>query len=140
MVPRRGSHSSFPDQQGTELQDHPTPRIAVTDLEPSTSSSDSSSTPPASSPTSSTSPGSLPRTPPSPQTSLSSVDPSDVADCAVQNAQRVTESLDGDTIFAVGEDDKWSDDDDDLEPASPKGSDDEHARLTSQASNSRKND
>jgi hypothetical protein len=50
------------------------------------------------------------------------------------------ESLDGDTIFAVGEDDKWSDDDDDLEPASPKGSDDENARLTSQASNSRKND
>ncbi|KAH6642145.1 lung seven transmembrane receptor-domain-containing protein [Boeremia exigua] len=50
------------------------------------------------------------------------------------------ESLDGDTIFAVGEDDKWSDDEDDLEPASPKGSDDENARLTSSASQSRKND
>ena len=50
------------------------------------------------------------------------------------------DSLDGDTIFAVGEDDKWSDDDDDLEPASPKGSDDEHARLTSVAGQSRKND
>jgi hypothetical protein len=37
------------------------------------------------------------------------------------------ESLDGDTIFAVGEDDKWSDDE--LEPASPQG--DERARLTS---------
>jgi hypothetical protein len=45
------------------------------------------------------------------------------------------ESLDGDTIFAVGEDDKWSDDDDDdMEPSSPKG-DDEYSRLTG-----RKND
>jgi hypothetical protein len=42
------------------------------------------------------------------------------------------ESLDGDTIFAVGEDDKWSDDE--LEPASPKG-DNEYSRLTG-----RKND
>lgn len=51
------------------------------------------------------------------------------------------ESLDGDTIFAVGEDDKWSDDDDDdLEPASPKGSDDEHARLTSRTNQTRKDD
>jgi hypothetical protein len=39
------------------------------------------------------------------------------------------ESLDGDTIFAVGEDDKWSDDDDDdVEPSSP--ADDERQRLT----------
>jgi hypothetical protein len=45
------------------------------------------------------------------------------------------ESLDGDTIFAVGEDDKWSsDDDDDMEPPSPKG-DNEYSRLTG-----RKND
>jgi hypothetical protein len=59
------------------------------------------------------------------------------------------ESLDGDTIFAVGEDDKWSsdeeeeeeeeeedddDDDDDDEPSSPKG-DNEYSRLTG-----RKND
>lgn len=43
------------------------------------------------------------------------------------------ESLDGDTIFAVGEDDKWSDDE--LEPASPTEGD-ERARLTS----TRKND
>lgn len=42
------------------------------------------------------------------------------------------ESLDGDTIFAVGEDDKWSDDE--VEPASPADGD-ERARLTS-----RKND
>ncbi|KAF2008387.1 integral membrane protein [Aaosphaeria arxii CBS 175.79] len=41
------------------------------------------------------------------------------------------ESLDGDTIFAVGDDDKWSDDE--LEPASPTDGD-ERARLT------RKND
>ncbi|KAF2188877.1 hypothetical protein K469DRAFT_564030 [Zopfia rhizophila CBS 207.26] len=41
------------------------------------------------------------------------------------------ESLDGDTIFAVGEDDKWSDDE--VEPASPTDGD-ERARLT------RKND
>ncbi|KAF2727319.1 integral membrane protein [Polyplosphaeria fusca] len=41
------------------------------------------------------------------------------------------ESLDGDTIFAVGEDDKWSDDE--VEPASPSDGD-ERARLT------RKND
>ncbi|OAL05506.1 hypothetical protein IQ06DRAFT_212669 [Phaeosphaeriaceae sp. SRC1lsM3a] len=47
------------------------------------------------------------------------------------------ESLDGDTIFAVGEDDKWSDDDDDddMGPASPKGGDNEYSRLTG-----RKND
>jgi hypothetical protein len=45
------------------------------------------------------------------------------------------ESLDGDTIFAVGEDDKWSDDDD-LEPSSPKDGDGEYSRLTS----SRKDD
>lgn len=38
------------------------------------------------------------------------------------------ESLDGDTIFAVGEDDKWSDDEDDVEPSSP--ADDERKRLT----------
>ena len=50
------------------------------------------------------------------------------------------ESLDGDTIFAVGEDDKWSsdededDDDDNNEPSSPKG-DNEYSRLTG-----RKND
>ena len=46
------------------------------------------------------------------------------------------ESLDGDTIFAVGEDDKWSsdEDDDDMEPPSPKG-DNEYSRLTG-----RKND
>lgn len=50
------------------------------------------------------------------------------------------ESLDGDTIFAVGEDDKWSDDNDDLELASPKGSDDGHARLISHAGQSRKDD
>ena len=37
------------------------------------------------------------------------------------------ESLDCDTIFAVGEDDKWSDDE--LEPGSP-ASDGERARLT----------
>ena len=37
------------------------------------------------------------------------------------------ESLDGDTIFAVGEDDKWSDDEDDMEPGS---GDDERERLT----------
>ncbi|KAL5427452.1 hypothetical protein PMIN07_007804 [Paraphaeosphaeria minitans] len=43
------------------------------------------------------------------------------------------ESLDGDTIFAVGEDDKWSDDED-MEPAS---GDDERERLTT---NTRKND
>lgn len=43
------------------------------------------------------------------------------------------ESLDGDTIFAVGEDDKWSDDE--VEPASP-GNGDERQRLTS----SRKDD
>ncbi|KAF2111398.1 lung seven transmembrane receptor-domain-containing protein [Lophiotrema nucula] len=42
------------------------------------------------------------------------------------------ESLDGDTIFAVGEDDKWSDDED-MEPASP-ADDNERSRLT------RKND
>jgi hypothetical protein len=42
------------------------------------------------------------------------------------------ESLDGDTIFAVGEDDKWSDDE--VEPASPSD-DGERARLTT-----RKND
>lgn len=36
------------------------------------------------------------------------------------------ESLDGDTIFAVGEDDKWSDDE--LEPAD---GDEENSRLTS---------
>ncbi|KAF2800196.1 hypothetical protein K505DRAFT_320615 [Melanomma pulvis-pyrius CBS 109.77] len=42
------------------------------------------------------------------------------------------ESLDGDTIFAVGEDDKWSDDE--VEPASPTDGD-ERARLTT-----RKND
>ncbi|KAF2468707.1 uncharacterized protein BDR25DRAFT_230241 [Lindgomyces ingoldianus] len=42
------------------------------------------------------------------------------------------ESLDGDTIFAVGEDDKWSDDE--IEPASPTDGD-ERTRLTS-----RKND
>ncbi|KAF2489974.1 hypothetical protein BU16DRAFT_168326 [Lophium mytilinum] len=40
---------------------------------------------------------------------------------------RPRESLDGDTIFAVGEDDKWSDDDD-MEPASPDG--DERRGLT----------
>ncbi|KAJ4362377.1 Membrane protein ptm1 [Neocucurbitaria cava] len=39
------------------------------------------------------------------------------------------ESLDGDTIFAVGEDDKWSDDE--LEPASPREADNESSRLTS---------
>lgn len=39
------------------------------------------------------------------------------------------ESLDGDTIFAVGEDDKWSDDE--LEPASPREGDNEQSRLTS---------
>jgi hypothetical protein len=49
------------------------------------------------------------------------------------------ESLDGDTIFAVGEDDKWSsdeddDEEDDMEPSSPKG-DNEYSRLTG-----RKND
>ncbi|KAL5119982.1 Membrane protein ptm1 [Pleosporales sp. CAS-2024a] len=39
------------------------------------------------------------------------------------------ESLDGDTIFAVGEDDKWSDEDeDDEEPSSPKG-ESEYSRL-----------
>lgn len=38
------------------------------------------------------------------------------------------ESLDGDTIFAVGEDDKWSDDE--MEPASPTDGD-ERRRLTS---------
>ncbi|KAF1999834.1 hypothetical protein P154DRAFT_436039 [Amniculicola lignicola CBS 123094] len=43
------------------------------------------------------------------------------------------ESLDGDTIFAVGEDDKWSDDE--VEPASPTDGDEERSRLTS-----RKND
>ncbi|KAF2688324.1 hypothetical protein K458DRAFT_292697 [Lentithecium fluviatile CBS 122367] len=37
------------------------------------------------------------------------------------------ESLDGDTIFAVGEDDKWSDDEE-VEPSSP--ADDERQRLT----------
>lgn len=37
------------------------------------------------------------------------------------------ESLDGETIFAVGDDDKWSDDE--VEPASPVD-DDENARLT----------
>jgi hypothetical protein len=41
--------------------------------------------------------------------------------------------LDGDTIFAVGEDDKWSDDED-MEPAS---GDDERERLTT---NTRKDD
>lgn len=50
---------------------------------------------------------------------------------------RPRESLDGDTIFAVGEDDKWSDDDDedddDDEPESPRG--DETSKLTG-----RKND
>jgi hypothetical protein len=42
------------------------------------------------------------------------------------------ESLDGDTIFAVGEDDKWSSDgsDDELEPASPKEGDNEYSKLT----------
>jgi len=40
---------------------------------------------------------------------------------------RPRESLDGDTIFAVGEDDKWSDDED-MEPASPDG--DERRGLT----------
>ena len=39
------------------------------------------------------------------------------------------ESLDGDTIFAVGEDDKWSDDE--MEPASPGEGDNERSRLTS---------
>ena len=39
------------------------------------------------------------------------------------------ESLDGDTIFAVGEDDKWSDDE--VEPASPGEGDTESSRLTS---------
>jgi hypothetical protein len=39
------------------------------------------------------------------------------------------ESLDGDTIFAVGEDDKWSDDE--LEASSPKEGDNEYSRLTS---------
>lgn len=43
------------------------------------------------------------------------------------------ESLDGDTIFAVGEDDKWSDDE--LEASSPKEGDNEYSRLTG-----RKND
>jgi len=43
------------------------------------------------------------------------------------------ESLDGDTIFAVGEDDKWSDDE--LEPSSPKEGDNEYSRLAG-----RKND
>jgi hypothetical protein len=38
------------------------------------------------------------------------------------------ESLDGDTIFAVGEDDKWSDDE--LEPASPREGDNEYSKLT----------
>jgi len=38
------------------------------------------------------------------------------------------ESIDGDTIFAVGEDDKWSDGDDDDEAESPRG--DESSRLT----------
>lgn len=37
------------------------------------------------------------------------------------------ESLDGDTIFAVGEDDKWSDDD---EPESPREGDNEYSNLT----------
>jgi hypothetical protein len=42
------------------------------------------------------------------------------------------ESLDGDTIFAVGEDDKWSDDElEPASPASPRGSNDERSRLTS---------
>lgn len=36
------------------------------------------------------------------------------------------ESLDGDTIFAVGEEDKWSDD----EMDSPKGDEDETGKLT----------
>ncbi|KAI8932068.1 hypothetical protein NX059_010956 [Plenodomus lindquistii] len=45
------------------------------------------------------------------------------------------ESLDGDTIFAVGEDDKWSsddddDDDDNDEPESPRGREDEYSKLT----------
>ncbi|KAF1941486.1 hypothetical protein EJ02DRAFT_455150 [Clathrospora elynae] len=43
------------------------------------------------------------------------------------------ESLDGDTIFAVGEDDKWSDDeqsDDELESASPREGDNEYSKLT----------
>ncbi|ORY17083.1 lung seven transmembrane receptor-domain-containing protein [Clohesyomyces aquaticus] len=43
------------------------------------------------------------------------------------------ESLDGDTIFAVGEDDKWSDDE--VEPASPTDGDAEHSRLTSRNKN-----
>lgn len=37
------------------------------------------------------------------------------------------ESLDGDTIFAVGEDDKWSDSD---EPDSPLEGNSEHRQLT----------
>lgn len=56
------------------------------------------------------------------------------------------ESLDGDTIFAVGEDDKWSSDesdesdesddsDDESGPASPKEGNSERSRLTG-----RKND
>ena len=42
------------------------------------------------------------------------------------------ESLDGDTIFAVGEDDKWSSDgsDDEMEPASPREGDNEYSKLT----------
>lgn len=45
------------------------------------------------------------------------------------------ESLDGDTIFAVGEDDKWSSDDDESddesEASSSKAGASERARLTS---------
>ncbi|KAF1830078.1 hypothetical protein BDW02DRAFT_559754 [Decorospora gaudefroyi] len=41
------------------------------------------------------------------------------------------ESLDGDTIFAVGEDDKWSDgSDDESEPARPTEGDNEYSKLT----------
>ena len=40
------------------------------------------------------------------------------------------ESLDGDTIFAVGEDDKWSDDEDDDEAGGSTSNADERARLT----------
>lgn len=43
------------------------------------------------------------------------------------------ESLDGDTIFAVGEDDKWSDDDDDDDedaPENPGARGDEYSKLT----------
>ena len=59
--------------------------------------------------------------------------PRDVSPLPAPQAQKPIvpprESLDGDTIFAVGEDDKWSDDE--LEPASPGEGDNEHSRLTS---------